>query len=293
MRKTLAGAIAAVLAAGTLAVLSTQVASAAPSEPYNWRNVRIDGGGFVSGIIFNPTEQNLIYARTDIGGAYRWNQSTSSWTPLMDWVGWNNWGWNGVLSIATDPVQTNRVYAAVGMYLNSWDPNNGAILRSTDRGATWHVDHAAVQGRRQLPRPRAWASGSRSTRTTTRTSTLEPRTATACGAAPNFGQTWAKVTNFPNVGNYVQDPADPNGYLSHNQGVVWVASTIDRAVSSAIYVGVADLQNTVYRSLNNGTTWERIAGQPTGFMAHQGADRQRRPLHHHLRQGRPLRRRPR
>ena len=31
------------------------------------------GGGFVSAIITSKTEKNLIYARTDVGGAYRWN----------------------------------------------------------------------------------------------------------------------------------------------------------------------------------------------------------------------------
>ena len=123
---------------GALTALPLSV-SAVTSEAYNWQNVRIDGGGFIPGIIFNQTESDLIYARTDIGGAYRWNPATNSWMPLLDWVGWTNWGWNGVLSIATDPVDTNRVYAAVGMYTNSWDPNNGAILRSTDKGQTWQA----------------------------------------------------------------------------------------------------------------------------------------------------------
>lgn len=40
-------------------------------------------------------------------------------------------------ALATDPVDTNRLYLAVGMYTNEWDPNNGAILRSTDKGETW------------------------------------------------------------------------------------------------------------------------------------------------------------
>ncbi|MGH3990880.1 MAG: cellulose binding domain-containing protein, partial [Pseudonocardiaceae bacterium] len=40
--------------------------------------------------------------------------------------------------------------------------------------------------------------------------------------------------------------------------------------TQGIYVGVADKQNTVYRSTNGGTTWERIAGQPTGYLAHKG-----------------------
>ena len=43
---------------------------------YTWRNVEIVGGGFVPGIVFNQTEPDLVYARTDIGGAYRWNPAT-------------------------------------------------------------------------------------------------------------------------------------------------------------------------------------------------------------------------
>ncbi len=39
--------------------------------------------------------------------------------------------------MATDPVDSERVYIAVGMYTNSWDPNVGSILRSTDQGKTW------------------------------------------------------------------------------------------------------------------------------------------------------------
>ena len=86
------------------------------------------------------------------------------------------------------------------------------------------------------------------------------------------GVTWAKVTNFPNPGNYVQDPS--NEYTADNQGIVWV--TFDKRsgtsgnATQTIYVGVADKQNTVYRTTNGGTSWERIAGQPTGYIAHKG-----------------------
>ncbi|MBC7694064.1 MAG: hypothetical protein H7141_01320, partial [Burkholderiales bacterium] len=43
---------------------------------YNWNSVAIGGGGFVSALITSKTEKNLIYARTDVGGAYRWNATT-------------------------------------------------------------------------------------------------------------------------------------------------------------------------------------------------------------------------
>jgi hypothetical protein len=100
------------------------------ADTYTWHNARIDGGGFVPGIVFNRKEKNLAYARTDIGGAYRWQESTKTWTPLLDSVGWDEWGHTGVVSLASDSVDPDKVYAAVGTYTNSWDPTNGAVLRS-------------------------------------------------------------------------------------------------------------------------------------------------------------------
>jgi chitodextrinase len=275
MRKKVAGVIVAAVAMAATAVavvaLNAGGAQAATSEPYTWKNVRIDGGGFIPGIVFNQTEQNLIYARTDIGGAYRWDQATSKWVPLLDSFGWANWGYNGVVSIATDPVQTSKVYAAVGMYTNAWDPNNGAILRSSDKGATWQVTVLPFKLGGNMP---GRGMGERLAVDPNRNSILYFGAPSGNGLwkSTDSGVTWAKVTNFPNVGNYIQQPGDV--YLGDNQGVVWV--NFDKSTGTAgnvtqgIYVGVADKQNTVYRSTNGGSTWERIAGQPTGFMAHKG-----------------------
>ena len=106
------------------------------SVPYVWKNVEIVGGGFVSGIVFNPKQANVLYARTDIGGAYRWNPDTKRWVPLMDWIGQAEGNLMGVESIAPDPTDARRVYAAVGTYTQSW-ASKGAILRSMDQGRTW------------------------------------------------------------------------------------------------------------------------------------------------------------
>ncbi|MFL6144593.1 MAG: cellulose binding domain-containing protein [Labedaea sp.] len=281
MRDKLTHALAGVVVAGSVIVAVQGAAQTAPaaagiaaaSEQYNWRNVQIAGGGYVPSIVFNPTERNLIYARTDIGGAYRWNESTQRWTPLLDFVGWNNWGFNGVSSIATDPVQTNRVYVAAGMYTNSFDPNNGAILRSADKGATWQITNLPFKLGGNMP---GRGMGERLAVDPNRNSTVYFGAPNGNGLwrSTDFGATWAKVANFPNVGNYAQDPSDPSGYLSHQPGVVWVSFDKSTGTSGnatqGIYVGVADKNNTVYRSTNGGTSWERIAGQPTGFLAHKG-----------------------
>ncbi|MEV1288006.1 cellulose binding domain-containing protein [Micromonospora sp. NPDC049679] len=279
MRKPIVSALAAVVAAASVAVavqaavVVATPAAAAAAEPYSWKNVRIDGGGFVPGIVFNQTEKNLIYARTDIGGAYRWEQASQSWIPLLDHVGHDRWGHNGVVSLATDPVQTNRVYVAAGMYTNSWDPNRGAILRSTDKGGTWQASELPFKLGGNMP---GRGMGERLAIDPNRNSVLYLGAPSGNGLwrSTDSGVSWARVTSFPNAGNYVADPGDPTGYGSDNQGVVWV--TFDKRSGTAgnatrtIYVGVADKQNTVYRTTNGGTTWERVAGQPTGYLAHKG-----------------------
>ncbi|MET0419965.1 MAG: cellulose binding domain-containing protein, partial [Actinoplanes sp.] len=206
------------------------------------------------------------YARTDIGGAYRLDPATDRWVPMLDWVGWDRWGWTGVLSIAADPVNTARVYAAVGTYTNDWDPGNGAILRSADRGRTWQSTTLPFKVGGNMP-GRGMGERLAVDPRNNRTVYFAAEGGNGLWRSTDYGATWAKVTAFPNAGNYVQDPSDPNGYLSQNQGLTWV--TFD-PLSPSIYVGVADKGNPVYRSVDGGSTWQRIAGQPTGYIAHKG-----------------------
>jgi hypothetical protein len=262
--------------AATLAVVAQVAsgpapASAAAADPYTFKNAQIAGGGFVPGIIFNQSQQNLIYARTDIGGAYRWDQATSKWIPMLDWVGASNWGYNGAVSLATDAVDPNKVYVAAGMYTNSWDPNNGAILRSSDKGATWATTVLPFKLGGNMP---GRGMGERLAIDPNRNSILYFGAPSGNGLwkSVDSGVTWSKVANFPNPGNYVQSPGDV--YLGDNQGVVWV--NFDKSTGTAgnttqgIYVGVADKNNTVYRSTDGGATWSAIAGTPTGYLAHKG-----------------------
>jgi photosystem II stability/assembly factor-like uncharacterized protein len=246
--------------------------SAAAATQYSWKNVRIDGGGFVPGIVFNQKQPNLVYARTDIGGAYRWNAADGTWVPLLDWVGQSNWGYNGVVSLATDEVAPNRLYAAVGMYTNDWDPNPGAILRSSDQGKTWSETKLPFKLGGNMP---GRGMGERLVVDPNDNTILYFGAPSGKGLwrSIDSGVTWAQVANFPNPGNYVASPGD--SYGGDNQGVAWV--TFDKTTATAagratqtIYVGVADKDNTVYRTTNGGASWERIPGQPEGYIAHKG-----------------------
>jgi hypothetical protein len=72
--------------------------------PYAWKSVIVGGGGYVSGIVYHPVIEGLAYARTDIGGAYRWDKSVNKWIPLTDELTIINLAaeYMGVLSIAID-----------------------------------------------------------------------------------------------------------------------------------------------------------------------------------------------
>src|SRR5215813_10063184 len=253
--------------------VASDPALAQTTEAYTWRNVAIGGGGgFVPGIVFNTTEQNLIYARTDIGGAYRWDQTASRWVPLLDWIGFDDWNLTGVDSLATDSVDPNRLYILAGTYTNEFTSQNGAILRSTNRGNSFQRTNLPFKVGGNMP---GRSMGGRLAIDPNRNSILYlgARSGNGLWRSTDFGATWSKVTSFPNPGNFVPVPGDV--YQGDNVGVVWV--TFDKRTGTAgsttqtIYVGVADKGTSIYRSTNGGTTWAAVPGQPTGFLPHHGA----------------------
>ena len=137
-RTVLAGA--AVVAASAAVLPAAGGASASPkdrrSRPHRWRTAAIGGTGFVTGLMFHPAVRGLAYARTDIGGAYRWDDRGARWTALVDHIGWDDWNLMGVEAMAVDPAHPDRLYLALGTYTQAY-ASPGAVLRSEDRGATW------------------------------------------------------------------------------------------------------------------------------------------------------------
>ena len=92
--------------------------------PYRWRNVTVGGGGFIPGIVFSRVERGLAYARSDMGGAYRFDAEEARWSPLMDASPLSSDF--GIESIAADPIDADVVHAAVGV--NGGDPGRHAAV---------------------------------------------------------------------------------------------------------------------------------------------------------------------
>lgn len=66
-------------------------------------NLQIHGGGFVTGVVFHPAEQDVIYSRTDVGGVFRWGEAANGWIPLNDDLGMDDSQLTGVISLAVGP----------------------------------------------------------------------------------------------------------------------------------------------------------------------------------------------
>ncbi len=225
------------------------------SVAYDWKNVVILGGGFVSGIVFSPVEKDLIYARTDVGGAYRWNATNGTWIPLNDDLPRKS-DYVGIESLAADPVDPNKVYLAAGTYVQSW-AGYGAILRSNDRGTTWQVTEMPVK-----------MGGNEPGRSNGERLAIDPNQPSILffGSRKNglwkstdSGVTWTEVKSFV---------ATDSGNSSGIPIVLFdKASGAKDKPTSTIYAAVANNQGSLHVSTDAGASWKPVPQQPTGMMA--------------------------
>jgi len=244
-------------------------------ETYKWDNVQIVGGGFVDGIVFHPTEPGLRYCRTDMGGAYRWEESQGKWIPLLDWVSYEDNNLMGVESIAIDPSNPDRVYLSCGTYTAPHIPN-GAILRSFDRGLTFERinmpfkmggnENGRGNGERMMVDPR----NSNIIYLGTRNDGL--------WKSNDAAKTWNRVTSFPDITEIITQDA-PNEPLRRNRpnkgcGIVFVvfgSSEPGAQNTRNIFVGVSlmDREN-LFQSTDGGNSWTAVSGQPTQYRPTHG-----------------------
>ena len=233
------------------------------SEPYQWRNVTVGGGGFAPNILFSRAEPGLAYLRTDMGGAYRWEERSRRWLPLQDSNAISSY--MGIESLAADPVNPDIVYLAAGMCFAC----ESAILRSVDRGATWRVvpvpfrmggneDGRGLGERLAIDpnRPSTLMFGSRHD---------------GLWRSDDSGNNWRKVESFPHRG------LGPPPRRTTHAGISFVlfdpASGRKGEGSRIIYAAVADpAEQHLYRSADGGASWQAVHGEPADNMLPVRAD---------------------
>ncbi len=102
-----------------------------------WKIVPMGGGGYVPGIVADPTGKH-VYIRTDVGGAFRWDESKGEWASMTDHIVPHGTkgagGLMGVGAITLDPSKPERIYLALGSYTYS---KPCGVYASEDGGKTW------------------------------------------------------------------------------------------------------------------------------------------------------------
>lgn len=225
-----------------------------PREPYIWKNVAIAGMGFVTGLVIHPNEPDLVYARTDVGGIYRWDKSTASWVQLLDGVRDRY----GIESIAPAPSDTNVIYAATGTYTRDVD---GEVLKSIDRGQSWTVTNLRTPSGKQVR-----MGGNEEWRWAGERLAVDPNNdqlvyfgsrLDGLYRSVDGAKTWQLVKSFP-----IQDATQEIAFVVFDRA----SANNDRSAgkqSQTLYVGV--MGRGVYRSADGGKNWTLLTGSPDAY----------------------------
>lgn len=256
-------------AIGIMAAIVATGVTQSNAEAYDWGNVRFDGGGFMSAILPSPYQKDLIYARTDVGGIYRWDATKSYWIPLMDQFSEEDKGLYGTESFALDPTDPKRIYVLAGTGYFSW--GRTAVLRSEDYGTTWDTTYVGnKEGEGIL------AHGNGMGRQTGEKLAVDPNMPNIilCGSrtagvykSEDYGKTWSslyKVAISSASGNSL---SGVNGVafvmFDESQGKLADGST------ATIYIGISDTKDNLQVSKDGGKTWKTIEGGPSKYMPHR------------------------
>lgn len=234
---------------------TTNVADTAADTGWKFSQVAMGGGGFVSGV-FATKENGLYYARTDVGGAYRYNSETAKWESMSYDISEEDRGLLGISALAFAENEPNKVYLLAGTSYFS----NGmtCLLISNDYGNSFErvdltemikVDGNGMgrgNGERLAVDPKnsdiIYAGGSSGGMIK---STDGGRTFTALDMG-----TKTETSNGNGICSILIDPesGDDNG-----------CTTIYAAISRT-------KEANLYKSTDGGATWSEIADAPQGIM---------------------------
>ncbi|MDF3057801.1 MAG: hypothetical protein K0R17_2016, partial [Rariglobus sp.] len=257
----LRGFVSAALLASLGMLAPSTLVAADLSAHYEFKPVKIGGGGFVTGLQLHPTAGGPVYCRTDVGGVYRWNETSASWSQLMvasalpaaviaaeavntgdglPGSGSHRTRLYHVESIAIDPSNPAVLFVASGSVLDQ----AGTLLKSTNGGQTFQAMNLTVPMAGNSPYE-ARVHGERlAVHPTNSSIVLYGSRTQGLWRSVNGGVDWTQVT------------AVPVGTLVGGKPVGVGPVVFDAANPGRAYLSVAN--TGTYRSNDSGATWSQI-----------------------------------
>jgi xyloglucan-specific exo-beta-1,4-glucanase len=220
---------------------------------FTWRNVNLQGMGYITGMVIHPSAPYDAYIRTDVGGIYRFDRKNHYWIPLTDMFG----GGGGVESIAIDPQKSAQVYMIRG----------SEVFRSSNRGVSWQP--TGLEPNKVYTGPNSayrMSTGERLMVDPNRSGILF--FASRRNGLWRYEQSWQQVTGgLPDprtLPNYSNQKGKLNGGLP---GFTFVAFDGHTAKSGSptptLYMGihaVGSANGGVWQSKNGGSSWKNTGG---------------------------------
>lgn len=232
--------------------VSTGEAGGAPAVEtidtgWTYGQVAVGGGGFVTGV-FSTCEENVYYARTDVGGGYRWDEGEQMWKSLNYWVSEADVGLMGISALAVDPNNAAKVYMLAGT--EYFSGGKTCVLKSDDYGKNFTVVdvtslikvHGNGMGR---------GNGERLAIDPNNTDILfAGGTTGGMIKSSDGGLTWDPVYSFP-----VSNTSNKNGINI----IVFDKSSVKDGVTQRIFAAVSETGENIYVSEDAGETWNPVS----------------------------------
>lgn len=238
------------------------------AQIHEWTSLPAGGGGYITGIAAHPTEENLIYIRTDVGGLYRYEAPNDEhpdnpyWVQLMEWIEMDDYSLWSTDGIALNPQNPDEIYAALGSgagdsWINS-DPYPQGVYKSSDRGVTWKqvLDkrYRGNQGNRMTGECIAVIPEGEGE------IVLAGTRIQGLFRTEDGGDTWTEITSVPadaagvGIRSIAFDPSNPSKvYLTaYNYGVY---ESTDKGVTFSLIDGSSAIYPRCVAVASNGDVW--------------------------------------
>ena len=213
------------------------------------------------GLSINPAEPNLMYARADVSGAYRWIPATHSWKQLVtsssmptEYVGYGKYC--GVDSIVGAPSDPNIAYMI--MPDQPYKLTAGQVFRSENRGDRWKATNFLSTGVRVEANGPGRQEGERLAVDPVNSNVVYfGSTNNGLWVTENGGAAWKKVGDIP-VG---KAPHGVNTFVFDRTGGALKSADGSQRTKVA-YVSIEE--GGIFRTADAGATWQKISDKGAG-----------------------------